>query len=301
MAELSNETLSAISSYYQIGPIDHVQSENRGLINETHVLNGAYFLTVFGDRSEPELETVAEIAQGLPDDIPITRPVRGKNGYSLEVGDTRALLMPRLPGIHHVGLIHTDKHIIATELHTTLASFYWRLQQGLCSVPQEQKNVLKAPSRIIKGVIPQEIPEIAKPITDYETENNPPIRSYADLIHDDMERQNILSEGSKITGVVDLDSIHEGDILYEFSHFMFNMVFCDPRANSQVAVQYIDALEEARIIDPHDIPTIYAYMYRFALSDVADFEDLWTNSNVTERLPRLDVLVSQYAQAFHIC
>lgn len=113
--------------------------------------------------------------------------------------------------------------------------------------------------------------------------------------NDDLERQNILCTGNKITGIVDLDSIHSGDILYEFGHFLFNNVFCDPEVDTETTILYLSKLISSGIINPGDIPLLYGYIYQFAISDIIDFQDLLETTQ--QEIIDIELLISQYEEA----
>lgn len=146
--------------------------------------------------------------------------------------------------------------------------------------------------------MPASLPDIAKPLGKYAPEEDVPQFTYPDLIHDDMERQNILSVDNAITGLVDLDSIRLGDKLYEYGHFMFNFVFCDPKADFATAALYIDELINAGMVNPKDIYSLYSYIYQFAISDVVDFQDLTQNPVLMQHaMIDMNLLVHQYDHA----
>jgi len=295
---LSEIVRAATVRYYDIGEVSRWRNNTRGLVNRSFEIDNRFFLTIYKNRTREELEADAQIANNMDTAIPIARPKRGREGYSLQTLDGPILLTPKLPGIHFVGTKHTDKHPIPEALHSSLATFYWRLQEGLSSAPDDLKAQLTNASRETIGKMPERIPEIAKPLEKYAPFQGIPAFKYPDLIHDDLERQNILSVDGEITGVVDLDSIRSGDILYEFGHFLFNNVFCDPQATRSTAMFYIDTLKKAGIIRLEDIPSIYGHIYRFAVSDIVDFEDLRQNFRGNpDDIIDIKLLVKQYERA----
>jgi hypothetical protein len=86
--------------------------------------------------------------------------------------------------------------------------------------------------------------------------------------------------------------------LYEFGHSLFNLAFCDPRYTDSVAGLYLRLAQREQVIDPAHFPALYTHIYRFAVSDMADFEELNTSGGLPpERQTDLAKLSAQYAQA----
>ena len=287
-----------VAHFYDTGPLTRSIQNTRGFVNRNYELDDTYFLTVYQARSRRELEAVATIANGIDTLVPISRQIRGRDGYAMEFGEQFGLLTPKLPGKHYIGTSYTDRFAIPQGVHRSLAPLFWDLQRELSAVPEELRAPLKEPSRGTIGKMPEELPREALPLQRFAPTEGIPSLKYPDLIHDDLERQNILSDGERVTGIVDLDSIRSGDILYEFGHFMFNNVFCDPEANHDTAELYIKELRRADIIDPSDISSIYGHMYRFAVSDIVDFKDLLEHPIPGKEVTLdLDLLVRQYEHA----
>ena len=294
---LTHDT-DAIKQYYDIGDVQNWRKNTRGLVNKTYEIDNQFFLTAYQKRSREELEAVAQIANGMDSSIPTVRPQRGRDGYSMDTVEGHALLAPRLPGQHYVGRLHTDKYPIPEALHLELATFFWKLQGGLSAAPENLKDQLRSPSRATIGKMPEQLPDIAKPLERFGPSQGIPEYRYPDLVHGDLERQNILSGDNTVTGVVDLDSIRAGDILYEYGHFLFNNVCCDPQADNSTAQVYIDTLRDSGRIDPRDIPSLYGHIYHFAVSDIVDFKDLTDNYKGDPKdIIDLELLVTQYEQA----
>jgi hypothetical protein len=295
---ISAEAVAEVSDYYSLGGVDIWTPNQRGLINTTIELQEQFFLTIFTGRGVEELEAVAEVANGLDPAIPITRPIYGKSGYSITLEDGPALITPKLSGGHYVGLKHTDKYQIRPDLHGPLARFFWQVQGGLSGTPEHLKEVLQSPSRDSKNSFPEELPKQAKPFEPFAPEEGTPLPVYPDLIHDDFERQNILSVRNRITGLSDLDSVRQGDVLYEFGHFIFNIVFCDPASDDAVAHTYIEELANSGLVEAEHIPAVYTNIFRFAVSDIVDFLDLNQSSGLApDKLTDVGLLVRQYTRA----
>jgi len=179
-----------------------------------------------------------------------------------------------------------------------LAVFFWEFQKRLSAVSHELKTRLESYSVMNIGEVPQQLPEIVEPLMRHTINEDTPNFTYPDLIYDDLERQNLLSIDHTITGLVDLDSIRTGDILYEFGHFLFNFVLCDPEADYSIIDLYIDELIKAGVIDPQDVPAVYGHIFRFAISDVMEFQQLSQNPIRQQyRMIDMKLLIQQYDQA----
>src|SRR5690348_2128335 len=125
MSELSAEDAAIVSEFYALGPVDGWQPNPRGLINVGYEIPDRFFLTIYTGRMAGELEAVAAVANGMPETIPIARPIPGRSGYAAELEAGHALLTPYLPGDHYVGVRHTDKRPIPDHMHRVFASFFW--------------------------------------------------------------------------------------------------------------------------------------------------------------------------------
>ena len=297
---LSVQEKQRISNFYEVNLPDPWRINPRGLVNVGYVIGANFFLALHVGRPQDQIEACAEVANDMEASIPIVRPVKGQTGYTLQTTAGATLLTPRLPGKHYVGIAHTQKEPIPYDLHATLATFFWQFQDELSATSKELKNRLK-----VHGVMriedwKERIPEIADPLKKYAPEEFPPFK-YFDLVHDDLERQNILSVGNKITGVVDLDSIRMGDVLYEYGHFLFNNVLCDPNVNSSILSIYIAELCNARRIKPEDRSLLYSHIYQYAISDIIDFQDLKPSLTLPQhRMIDMDLLVQQYERALSV-
>ena len=300
------ETLPSLSSvecrdvhlYYDLPYTDNWRRNTRGLVNESYEINGRYFLTIYRKRIHDEVEAVAAIANQIGDIVPIAQPKLGASGYALHMERGSALLCPKLPGRHYVGTAHTEKYPIPEKLHRSFATFFWQLQRQLSSISPQLKRRLSSAPTIKIGDIPEKLPDSTRPLIRHAPKDDIPDFRYPDLIHDDMERQNILSVRTKITGIVDLDSIHTGDIFHEFAHFLFNIALCDPDARKATIDIYINELIQAGCIVSKDIPLLHAYVYRFAISDVIDFEGLTLRPQYGQHtMIDLPLLVEQYDRA----
>lgn len=276
MEILTQPEVQMLSEAYRIGPIDDWQTNSRGTTNATFELGSEFFVTVFSRRSADELELLAETANELPETVPIARPLYGDHGYSVSLEAGPVLLTPRLHGEHYVGASQIEKRIIPVELHRPLARFFWDLQRGLSAAPDARKQALQNPHAVHKIEIPEVLPESLKPLTNHAPAGYEPttIPAYPDLVHDDLERQNILLLGSRVTGLVDLDSLMSGDILYEFGHFLFNSVFCDPAATLDTPIIYLEELEKAGMIASADISALHSSIYRFVLYDMFETQEI---------------------------
>lgn len=285
-AVLSTQEKEAITCFYSLDKGLSWTPNQRGLINLTYEIGETSFLTIFKQKNSDQLETLGQMIEHIPTDIPIARPRKGASGYTLNLNSGKTLLTNRLAGMHYVGLDHSDKIPIPHQLHKELAAFFWKLQAALSTANRAVD--INVPQKSGHSTV-QYIPEVLKPFSvDYPTNEE----YYPDLVHGDLERQNILSEGNKVTGVVDLDAIRHGDILAEFSHFLFNHVFCDPEANENTADIYINELVKSGCIQSAHIPLIYRYVFQFSVNDILGFIEVSKEKPVD-----LSALVNHYKQA----
>lgn len=295
---LSNDDVFVVCEFYGIRAPKRCIQNGRGLVNSVYEFDEAFFLGVYRRRTRDQLEAIADVACDMDDAIPMPKPIKGSGGYSFQIASGFTLLTPRLPGVHYVGVAHTEKEPIPTEMHRSLAAFFWELQKRLSAVSQELKMKLESSSVMNIGEMPTQLPQIVRFFERYAGNGDLPKFRYPDLIHDDLERQNILSRNGKITGLVDLDSLRTGDILYEFGHFLFNFVLCDPGADFSVIDLYINELVKAGIIEHRDIPALYGHIFSFVVSDVIEFQQLSENP-IRERYANIDMglLLKQYDRA----
>ncbi|MFI5270964.1 MAG: phosphotransferase [Candidatus Saccharimonadales bacterium] len=303
MSSLSSAEIQRVSSNYAIDPIGPVGVNQQGITNETIELGNEHFLTIFKWRDTTELEAIAYAANSLSPDVPLVRPIMGENGYVFETDGGPALLTPRIAGKHYVGINQLDKKPIPSEIHPSLARSFWALQLGLSDVPENVKRVLLPAREIPDQHSRTDLPDYVQPLLRLKPSDlsryHMPV--YGDLVHDDMERQNVLSVGSEVTGIVDLDSLMVGDVLYQFGHFVFNFAFCDPNADLETADPYLEELEKAEVILPKDVPAIYPHIYDFVLNDLAEIEILKAHSGLDdERAIDLEALCLQYQDALNL-
>jgi len=295
------EEISHIYNFYGIQATNQVRKNDRGLVNITYEINGKYYLTVMRRRNSEEVNTIAAIANRVSKKIPIAQPMEGVNGYSINIGNHPSLITSKLPGEHKVGIAHTEKYPINIKLHQQLSSFFWKLQAALTKTPHSEKQTLASNAVTNVEQLPCNLPPEITPLTKYQRNDDQTQYYYPDLIHDDLERQNILSVDTQITGLVDLDSLRTGDILYEFSHFLFNFALCSPDASHKTIEIYIGALIKAGIIEPSDIPLVYQYIYQFVIRDIVEFKDLRENpSSKQHQLIDIPLLVQQYDKALSL-
>ncbi|MCF7906005.1 phosphotransferase [Candidatus Gracilibacteria bacterium] len=299
LSPILEEEQARVCDFYEIGTVKRWEINYRGLVNRTCELDEKFFLTLHGRRTHDQVEAIAQVANGVDETIPIARPLRGKNGsYALSVEAVPALLSPKLPGEHMVGIAHTEKQVLSKELHQKLAVFFWQFQKDLSAMSSSLKRRLQAQSVSNVTEIPENPPDDFSHLYDYSSGVLSPEYRYPDLIHDDMERQNILISGNDITGLVDLDSLRTGDILYEFGHFLFNFVLCDPRADLAIIDLYVNEIIISGIIKPEDIPHLYKHIFYFIISDIIEFKFLSEQPHSPQhKAIDMKLLISQYEAA----
>ncbi len=298
---LSFQEKQTISDFYGVDLSDPWKRNPRGLVNVGYEIGDDFFLTLYGRRTQDQIEACAEVANDMQVSIPITRPVIGQMGYTLQLDIGTTLLTPRLLGRHYVGIAHTQKEPIPLDLHISLAAFFWQVQEGLSAAPDSLKKRLAVPG--VMNVVDwiERIPEIAIPLLRYAPTEEIPTFEHPNLIHDDLERQNILSVGNTVTGLVDLDSIRTGDVLYEYGHFLFNNVLCDSNVNTAVLSIYIDEFLKAGRMNPIDLASLYSHIYQFVISDIIEFDDISSNPFLPQhRMIDMDLLIQQYEQALSV-
>lgn len=268
---LSNKDKADVTSFYPTGTVKCWEKNVRGLVNRNYELDKRFFLTIFRKRTADQLEAVAQMTHLTPTSIPLTRPIKGNNGHVLPLTSGPALLTPRLTGEHYLGHSHADKYPIPLELHRFLARFFWDFQSAISETPHE-----------LKGQLP----------SSWKTDL--PLH-YPDIVHGDLERQNFLCSQGMVTGVVDLDAFRQGDVLYEFSHFLFNSVFCDPEYTSSKVDIYFNELVKVGRIDEVHLPMVYWYITDFSAKDFSGFIELSGSHEID-----LKAILAHYTKALHL-
>jgi hypothetical protein len=268
---LSNKDKEAVTCFYSAGSVERWERNPRGLVNINYELDERFFLTIFRKRTSEQLDAIAKMTHLVPKPIPLARPVAGESGYVLKLPTGSALLTPRLRGEHYLGHSHADKHPITLELHRFLACFFWDFQAALSETPHE-----------LKGQLP----------SSWKTDI--PLH-YPDAVHGDFERQNLLCSQDKVTGVVDLDAFRQGDVLYEFSHFLFNFVFCDPEYTPSKVAVYFNELVKAGKIDDEHLRLVQTYMTDFSVKDLSGFVELSGSHEID-----LAAILGHYTKALHL-
>jgi len=298
---LSPQDKQRISDFYGVSSASSWRRNPRGLVNVGYEIGDNFFLTLYGRRTQDQIEACAEVANAMRDSIPIARPTKGQMRYALQLDKGSTLLAHRLPGRHYVGIAHTQKDPIPLDLHATLATFFWQVQEELSAVPDSLKARLAVLGVMNVDDWVEKVPNIATPLLRFAPVEGIPEFKYPDLIHDDLERQNILSVGNAVTGLVDLDSIRTGDVLYEYGHFLFNNVLCDPNVNTAILTIYIDELLKAGRINPIDLQSLYGHIYQFAISDAIEFNAISSDPVSSQhRMINMSLLIQQYERALSV-
>ncbi|MBU0766449.1 hypothetical protein KKF55_01530 [Patescibacteria group bacterium] len=294
---LTPDEKGEVSAYYSLGGVDKWKSNTRGTRNRGFVLDDRYFLTIHGRKTFDQANAIARVANQIADTVAISRPLMGKNGYTLGIDNHPALITPKLPGKHHIAIAHTDKQPIPKKLHISLAGFFWKFQKSLSDIPNTLKTQLESDSVCNVDEYPAEFPAIYAQLSKYDPKKEPQFR-YPDLTHDDMERCNILSVRNAVSGVVDLDSLRMSDVLYQFAHFLFNFALCDPEADMDTIDIYIDEAVKAGLIAHEDLPELYSHIYKFMIGDVIEFKEVHDSAVVSQqRATDIGLLVEQYDKA----
>lgn len=297
-SSFSQKEIEHVCDFYEIDTVQHWEMNYRGLVNKVCEIDDKFFMTSYKEKTLDQVETIAQIANQIEESIPMAKPLKGKEGYSFAINKLPILLSPKLPGEHAVGIAHTEKYPISINFHRKLAKFFWQLQKNFSTTAPDLKKILSSESVSNVSSIPLNPSEDFSHLYEYSTGILDPEYRYPDLIHDDMERQNILSIKDNITGLVDLDSIRMGDVLYEFGHFLFNFVLCDTNADMSTIDIYINEMIVAGIINPKDIPHLYNHIFYFIISDIIEFKDLSkTATDPQHKMIDMELLIRQYESA----
>lgn len=293
--DIDSDQIKELAEIFNLVPTAQIIQTTRGLVNVT-LKYGAYFITIFGKKHQPELEAIAQILHGI-DSIPIVKPLRGKNGYVYRFGDKSSLVSKKLPGVHYVGESHEDKKALPIKAHKSVAKAFWDLHSHLpekLSVSNNFTAITSLASVKNYTFSNKDTNELWTRLMAKASECDHHELDKPQVVHADMERQNVLFCNSRVSGIVDLDAIREGDLLFEFSHFLFNFICCDPLATKEKMDLYIDAAIEAGSIDEKDLVKIHSYICKFCIADILSFIEV-----TQQRKTNIAALIKQYSNAIN--
>lgn len=288
--QLSGPALEGISSFYSLGPLSEISQEMRGLINSTFYLtarNNRYVATLFRSKSRIQVQEIAEIMHSLRE-LPIAKPLLGQSGYVHTIEAVPVILSPFIQGTHSVSEEHTIKTHLKASTHADVACLFWSLHRQLRGLRHLGGNL---PIATISNTINQSdeyIEYLVKKlglsmgnrmqITNLRQKcqediiDDIRISEELELVHSDFERQNVLlSVDGKINGIVDFDSLKRGELLYEFSHALYNFVCCDPSPEERSMDIYIDSYVKEGMLPLAGLKKIPSLMSRFCIEDIVGF------------------------------
>jgi hypothetical protein len=186
--------------------------------------------------------------------------------------------LSRIKGNHFVGRDHGDKEPIPEAGHISIAEAFWELHaylnENASQTPRLGRMVYagrtpKEPADLAFGDLPDCLRKAY--IAEYLETIKLPLK-YPTLLHKDFERQNLLHLNSGIvSGIVDADSLMEGDLLFEYGHVMMNFVFSDPAYTPRYAKHYINAMLRHELVKRDDIALMPSLIRSFAAKDLVDY------------------------------
>ena len=280
---------------YDLDPAVEIRQDRRGMINETWFVGENCVLTIFRLRPEPQVHIIVDLVQRDPTEL-FPHVVNARCGPTARIDGKPAVMWRRIKGKHYVGRDHGDKEPITEMGHISIAESFWKLHSYL------NENATFGPrlgQMVYAGRTPNAPADLAlrdlpvflhKPyIAEYLETVELPLK-YPTLLHRDFERQNLLHlKSGKVSGIVDVDSLMEGDLLFEYGHAMMNFVFSDPAYTTRYADHYIDAMLQHGLIHQEDIALMPRLIRSFAAKDLVDYHRYDENPPKTD-LARLSVI-----------
>ncbi len=262
---------------YDLDTAVEIRQDRRGMINETFFVEDDRVLTVFRHRPEAQVRTIVDLVQRDPTGL-FPRVINGRIGPVAAVGGKPAVMWWRIKGKHFVGRDHGDKEPIPEAGHISIAESFWELHAYL---NESSGQAARLGRMVYAGRTRTEPADLAlselpaclhKPyIAEYLETVELPLK-YPTLLHRDFERQNLLHLNSgMVSGVVDADSLMEGDLLFEYGHVMMNFVFSDPAYTPRDAEHYVDAMLRHGLVDQKDIALLPRLIRSFAAKDLVDY------------------------------
>ncbi len=262
---------------YDLPPAVEIRQDRRGMINETFFVGEDRVLTVFRLRLEAQARIIVDIVRRDPTGL-FPRVVNGRTGPVTTIGGKPAVMWWRINGKHFVGRDHGDKEPIPEVGHISVAESFWELHSYLNENADQASRLgrmvyagrsVRAPADLALSDLPA---CLRKPyIAEYLEAIDLPLK-YPTLLHRDFERQNLLHlKSGMVSGIVDADSLMEGDLLFEYGHAMMNFVFSDPTYVPRHAGHYIDAMLRHGLVDREDIALMPRLIRSFAAKDLVDY------------------------------
>jgi Ser/Thr protein kinase RdoA (MazF antagonist) len=263
-----------LSELYDLALPDAIQGDQRGAVNQTLFVGDDFVLTIFRNRTFEQVELIGAITQQDDSNL-LPQPIQSKNGLVSEIDGKPAILWKRIHGSHYVGTDHSDKLPLSDIGHQEVASAFWRLHSSLSKHSNEADRLgvmdygsfmIEAQDKVKIAALPDFMHRGF--VLDYLA-SEPLPQKYPALVHTDMERHNILHDTSgHVTGIVDVDAIMSGDLLFEYAHVMMNYLFTDPDYAPSKADWYIEAMMDAGRIQSKDFILLPKVIRSFAAEDL---------------------------------
>lgn len=288
---VNGEVNKALQDFYFLDPITKVLPETRGLINTTFYIypgDRRYTVTLFTSKNEAQVQQVAEVMLSL-EELPIAKPISGRDGHVFTLYNLPAIVCPFLEGVSAVGRDHFLKVHIDDLTHRNVSRTFWGLHKQLrdfvglggnlpVSIDRSPEDSFELINRFIYQL---DLPDNErKKIDDFNIrcqegiDKNPQISERV-LVHSDFERQNILlSPEGMVSGIVDFDALRRGNLLYEFSHTLFNFVCCDPAPGVMAADIYREDFIRMGILPEDSLKKVYSQISRFCIEDLLGFLEI---------------------------
>jgi nicotinic acid mononucleotide adenylyltransferase len=267
-------TPEELSNRYMLTFPSIINSDQRGSINQTWFIGTDFVLTIFQNRTYAEVEAVSKIVERDTSGL-LPKAINGNTGPVCVIHGKPAILWHHIHGLHLVEQDHSQKIAVPEAAHSDIAESFWKIHAALNGsfdlIPDlgvmDYQAIMKETQAKV-GIA--QLPEYLRRdfVLGYLQTSELPLK-YPALVHTDMERHNLLHDRQgKVLGVVDVDAIMGGDILYEYAHLMMNFVFTDPAYKTSCVDAYLEELNSAGMVKAEDISLLPAMIRLFAAEDL---------------------------------
>lgn len=260
-SSLENIAISKeLSEIYSFLSMPKVRQISNGIINRNYLVDEDYVLTIFRHRSVSHLTSISNILERNHSGL-LPTPIISSLGTAVNtIDNTPSILFNKIQGRHFRQEGTRKKNALPNiESYRSVAKSFWTLHESLSTVPNPNCGVIdyRSLSHLFneKSQPLPRLPVFMQRgfILDFIATRNVPLM-YPSLIHCDMERQNILhDENGLVTGVVDVDALLEGDILYEYAHCVMDFVLTDPEYTEKKLDIFMECAEESHLIKSQDL------------------------------------------------
>jgi hypothetical protein len=259
---------------YNIPVSQNILRARSGTVNDTYFIGKDKALTIFKRRSPEQVAVIVNIANNDPSGL-FPRPLRGPGGFVSMLAGRPGVLWARIKGVHYVEEDQSKLLPVPTGAHKYIASIFWKVNSYLAkwtnvSGPlggfdyEEMRRQAKTDTKF------RDLPEYLRRdhVLDYLNDASVVLK-YPALVHTDMERQNLVHRKSgEVVGVLDLDSVMSGDLLFEFGHYLMNWAFSDPAYKPGNADLYLEAMARSGMINTDDARLLPMILRWFAAEDL---------------------------------